>query len=142
MSLEQIDTKLRIIQESLDALADKSNDSISKKIKIQVLNIGFVRGDIEHLFSEKVCPKEIGTHSEKSVSSLNLVRITKPFTISIPMPNHRKAQLEIMEGAIGEMSDDLFMDFATGDPITNVRFVITSQINILVSVPNDCFEEI
>jgi len=76
------------------------------------------------------------------MSSLNLVRITKPFTISIPMPNHRKAQLEIMEGAIGEMSDDLFMDFATGDPITNVRFVITSQINILVSVPNDCFEEI
>jgi hypothetical protein len=58
MSLEQIDTKLRIIQESLDTLADKSNDSISKKIKIQVLNIGFVRGDIEHLFSEKVCPKD------------------------------------------------------------------------------------
>jgi hypothetical protein len=76
------------------------------------------------------------------MGSLNLVRITKPFTISIPMPNNKKAQLEIMEGAVGEMSGDLFMDFATGDPITNVRFGITSQINLLVSVSNGCFEEI
>ena len=76
------------------------------------------------------------------MGSLNLVRITKPFTVSIPVPSNRKALLEIMEGAIGEMSDDLFVDFATGDPITNVRFGITSQINILVSVPKDSFEEL
>jgi hypothetical protein len=68
------------------------------------------------------------------MGSLNLVRITKPFTVSIPMPNHRKAQLEIMEGAVGKMSEDFLMD--------NVRFGITSQINILVSVPKDSFEEL
>lgn len=55
MSKEQIDLKISCTQTAIDEIADKIydyNKELSTKLKVQVLNLGFVREDIDRLYED------------------------------------------------------------------------------------------